>query len=59
MKKKQRAGMILLSACLIAVALIYVIPFLMMLLGSFKVQAEAAMFDLVGVFQLCACDGIR
>ena len=46
MKKKQRAGMILLSACLIAVALIYVIPFLMMLLGSFKVQAEAAMFDL-------------
>ena len=38
--------MILLSACLIAVALIYVIPFLMMLLGSFKVQAEAAMFDL-------------
>ncbi len=56
--------MILLSACLIAVALIYVIPFLMMLLGSFKVQAEAAMFDLSlpaqgGVFQLCACDGIR
>lgn len=46
MKGKKRAGTILLSVVLIGVAMIYVIPFLMMVLGSFKVQAEAAMFDL-------------
>lgn len=46
MKTKKRAGTILLSVILIAVAMVYVIPFLMMLFGSFKTQAEASMFNL-------------
>ena len=46
MKGKKKAGTIVLSVVLIGIAMIYVIPFLMMVLGSFKIQAEAAMFDL-------------
>lgn len=46
MKGKKRVGTILLFAALAVVALVYVIPFLMMVLGSLKTQAEASMFDL-------------
>lgn len=46
MKNKKKAGQIILSIIMIAFALIYVIPFLMMVFGSFKSQSEAAMFNL-------------
>ncbi|MDE6950471.1 MAG: carbohydrate ABC transporter permease, partial [Lachnospiraceae bacterium] len=46
MKGKKRVGTILLFAALAVVAMVYVIPFLMMVLGSLKTQAEASMFDL-------------
>ena len=39
MKGKKKAGTIVLSVVLIGIAMIYVIPFLMMVLGSFKIQA--------------------
>ena len=45
MKKKQ-AGKCILFLFMVALALLYVIPFFMMGLGSFKTQAEAARFDL-------------
>ena len=44
--KKRTKGEIILSILLIMLALIYVVPFLMMILGSFKSQSEAAMFNL-------------
>ena len=46
MKKKKSKLEILLSILLAALAMLYIIPFLMMVLGSFKSQAEAAKFDL-------------
>lgn len=46
MKARKRMGQTVLSVMMIAFALIYVIPFLMMILGSFKTQAEASMFNL-------------
>lgn len=46
MKKKKTKLEILLSILLAALAMLYIIPFLMMVLGSFKSQAEAAKFDL-------------
>jgi len=45
-KKKKTKLEILLSILLAALAMLYIIPFLMMVLGSFKSQAEAAKFDL-------------
>lgn len=44
--KKKRAGKCILFLFMVALALLYVIPFFMMGLGSFKTQAEAARFDL-------------
>lgn len=44
--KKWKKGEIAASVILIALALVYIVPFLMMLLGSFKSQSEAAMFNL-------------
>ena len=44
--KKKRAGKCILFLFMVALALLYVIPFLMMGLGSFKAPAEAARFDL-------------
>ena len=44
--KKWKKGDIILSVFLIILALIYVVPFVMMILGSFKNQAEASAFDL-------------
>lgn len=46
MKNKKMTGQIVLSVIMIAFALIYVIPFLMMVFGSFKTQSEASMFNL-------------
>lgn len=46
MKSKKKAGQIILSVIMIAFAMIYVIPFLMMVFGSFKTQPEASMFNL-------------
>lgn len=46
MKNKKMTGQIILSVIMIAFALIYVIPFLMMVFGSFKTQSEASMFNL-------------
>ena len=44
--KKKHAGKCILFLFMVALALLYVIPFFMMGLGSFKTQAEAARFDL-------------
>lgn len=44
--KKRTKGEIVLSVFLIALALLYIVPFVMMILGSFKSQAEASAFDL-------------
>lgn len=46
MRHKRTKGEWLLSILLAALALVYIVPFLMMVLGSFKSQAEAAAFDL-------------
>ena len=37
--KKRTKGEIVLSVFLIALALLYIVPFVMMILGSFKSQA--------------------
>ena len=44
--KKWTKGEIILSDLLIALAFVYIVPFLMMILGSFKAQSQAAMFNL-------------
>lgn len=44
--KKKHVGKCILFLFMVALALLYVIPFIMMGLGSFKTQAEAARFDL-------------
>ena len=46
MKKKKKVGDVVLFLFLVALALVYVVPFLMMALGSVKTQAEASMFNL-------------
>ena len=44
--KKKKAEKIILFLVMVALALLYIVPFLMMGLGSFKNQADAAKFDL-------------
>ena len=44
--KKKHVGKCILFLFMVALALLYVIPFIMMGLGSFKTPAEAARFDL-------------
>ena len=44
--KKIHAEKYILFLFMVALALVYIVPFLMMGLGSFKNQAEAAKFDL-------------
>lgn len=46
MKKKKKVGELILFLFLVALALVYVVPLLMMALGSVKTQAEASMFNL-------------
>ena len=46
MRQKRTKAELLLSVLFIVLALVYIVPFLMMVLGSFKTQAEAAAFDL-------------
>ena len=42
--KKRTKGEIILSILLIMLALIYVVPFLMMILGSFKSQSDESIY---------------
>lgn len=44
--KKRTKGEVVLSIMLIGLALAYIVPFIMMIFGSFKSQSEAAMFSL-------------
>ena len=54
--KKRTKGEIVLSVFLIALALLYIVPFVMMILGSFKSQAEASAFAVrMAVFELFTC----
>lgn len=46
MKAQQRRSAIIRTIFLAALATIYMVPFLMMILGSFKTQGEALLFDL-------------
>lgn len=44
--RKKSLGKWILFIFMVALAMLYVVPFLMMVLGSFKTQAEASMFNL-------------
>lgn len=44
--RKKSIGKWILFLFMVALAMLYVVPFLMMVLGSFKTQAEASMFNL-------------
>ena len=44
--RKKSLGKWILFIFMVALAMLYVVPFIMMVLGSFKTQAEASMFNL-------------